>query len=103
MAGETVSVDVGPAAPLVPGGIIAPASSATKRNPFGLPRLPKATGAIFDQIRAKAKQALPAAPAALPPSEGSAPAATPWVKYGLIGTAVFVGYKLLSGGKKRHG
>ncbi len=85
--------DFGPAAPLNPGGGIIASPTTTKRStsPFAI-RLPKATQAIFDQIRAKSKQALPAAPAATLPT---APA--PAFKLGMLGWGLLGlgGYMLL--------
>lgn len=69
------------------------------RSPFRIPFMPKS---VMDQIRARSKQALPAAPAAVPPV-----APKPWLKYGLIGLAVVGGFAALSRGPKkgpkRHG
>lgn len=83
-------------------GLLPTGTPTAKRSPFGLPGLPASTRAIFDQLRARSKQALPAAPAAVPPV-----APKPWLKYGLIGLAVVGGVAVLSRGRKkgrkRHG
>jgi hypothetical protein len=70
-------------------GMLPTGTPAKRSSPF-LPRLPKSTQALFDQIRAKAKQALPAAPAAVPPT-------APAFKLGLLGWGLLgvEGYLLL--------
>lgn len=97
---EQVNIDLSDTSARSPGLLPTGTPGVRSRNPF-MPQGMRKVQDMMNQIRAKAKQALPAAPATVPPD--SAP--VPWVKYGLIGAAVVVGFKLFSGkkGSVRHG
>ncbi len=101
---ENINMDLSDTAARSPG--LLPTTSATllknmKRASAFLPKLPNTgAGAIFDQIRAKAKQALPAAPAAVLPE---APTKISPLVWGLAAAAgCFLIFRKKKGVKK-HG